>query len=96
MQAVDNRESRLRKAFTRIEIDGKIRREDLVKLLTVSLILRNIVIHRFYTLDTRIHASHGRGGRGSDIKGYSGQRWSLCKGVLYKYTDSLKNEWKLF
>ena len=40
MQAVDNRESRLRKAFTRIEVDGKIRREDLVKLLTVSLILR--------------------------------------------------------
>ena len=37
MQAVDNREGRLRRAFSKIEgPDGRIRREDLVKLLTVS------------------------------------------------------------
>lgn len=95
MQAVDNRESRLRKAFTRIEIDGKIRREDLVKLLTVSRTLRKKSFnHPFYTLDTRIHASYTKGGRGSDIQGDSGQGWPLCKGVLYKYTDSLKNDSK--
>ena len=52
MQAVDNRESRLRKAFTRIEVDGKIRREDLVKLLTVSLILRKYCDLSF------LHARH--------------------------------------
>ena len=38
MQAVDNREGRLRRAFSKIEgPDGRIRREDLVKLLTVSI-----------------------------------------------------------
>ena len=41
MQAVDNRESRLRRAFAKIEIGGKIRGEDLVRLLTVSHILKN-------------------------------------------------------
>ena len=42
MQAVDNREARLRKAFSRIEMsDGRIRKEDLIKLLTVN-ILNNI------------------------------------------------------
>ena len=37
MQAVDNREARLRKAFSRIEMsDGRIRKDDLIKLLTVQ------------------------------------------------------------
>ena len=95
MQAVDNRESRLRKAFTRIEIGGKIRREDLVKLLTVRLILsKKSFNHLFYTLDTRIHASYRKGSWGPDIKGDSRQGWPLCKGVFYKYTDSLKNDSK--
>ena len=36
MQAVDNRESRLRKAFVKIERDdGRVRGEDLIRLLTV-------------------------------------------------------------
>ena len=36
MQAVDNRESRLRKAFAKIEIsEGRLRGEDLKRLLTV-------------------------------------------------------------
>ena len=36
MQAVDNRESRLRIAFSKIETeDGRIRKEDLIRLLTV-------------------------------------------------------------
>ena len=38
MQAVDNRESRLRKAFVKIERDdGRVRGEDLIRLLTVTL-----------------------------------------------------------
>ena len=37
MQAVDNRESRLRKAFVKIERgDGRVRGEDLIRLLTVT------------------------------------------------------------
>ena len=38
MQAVDNREARLRSAFQCIETqDGRLRREDIVRLLTVQL-----------------------------------------------------------
>ena len=38
MQAVDNREARLRSAFQCIETeDGRLRREDIIRLLTVRL-----------------------------------------------------------
>lgn len=57
MQAVDDRESRLRKALQVLENeDGRILREDIVKLVTVKTVLDVQEFQEEMFSDKRIHA----------------------------------------
>ena len=66
MQAVDNRESRLRKAFVKIERDdGRVRGEDLIRLLTVRPVRWEREVRSPGISDQGIHEAQSRGGGGA-------------------------------
>jgi hypothetical protein len=49
MQKVDEREARIRNAFKKIETrDGRLRKDDIFRLLTVSLLHEKFILHISY------------------------------------------------
>jgi hypothetical protein len=49
MQKVDEREARIRNAFKKIETrDGRLRKDDIFRLLTVSLLHEKIILNISY------------------------------------------------